>query len=97
MRTKVVSLTSPLPPGGWSSDGITLPGALDIEYAPSGNECYGLSQSAMVSWIKDFSNTYHSSVGVYVPPLPFLTFPSADLRATDTQASSSAVLAPPHP
>ncbi|KAH9917661.1 glycoside hydrolase family 25 protein [Epithele typhae] len=33
--------------------------------APSGNECYGLSASAMVSWIKDFSNTYHSSVGVY--------------------------------
>ncbi|KAI0367681.1 glycoside hydrolase family 25 protein [Pilatotrama ljubarskyi] len=51
--------------GGWSSDGITLPGALDIEYNPSGAECYGLSASAMVSWIKDFSNTYHSSTGVY--------------------------------
>nr|VWP02526.1 N/A [Ganoderma boninense] len=51
--------------GGWSSDGITLPGALDIEYNPSGNECYNLSQSAMVSWIKDFSNTYHSKTGVY--------------------------------
>ncbi|KAI0656967.1 glycoside hydrolase family 25 protein [Cubamyces menziesii] len=51
--------------GGWSSDGITLPGALDIEYNPSGAECYGLSASAMVSWIRDFSNTYHSSTGVY--------------------------------
>ncbi|KAL7277597.1 glycoside hydrolase family 25 protein [Trametes coccinea BRFM310] len=51
--------------GGWTSDGITLPGALDIEYNPSGAECYGLSASAMVSWIKDFSNTYHSSTGVY--------------------------------
>ncbi|EJF57791.1 glycoside hydrolase family 25 protein [Dichomitus squalens LYAD-421 SS1] len=51
--------------GGWSSDGITLPGALDIEYNPSGAECYGLSASEMVSWIKDFSNTYHSSTGVY--------------------------------
>ncbi|EIN08590.1 glycoside hydrolase family 25 protein [Punctularia strigosozonata HHB-11173 SS5] len=51
--------------GGWSSDGITLPGALDIEYNPSGAECYGLSASAMVSWIKDFSNTYHSKTGVY--------------------------------
>ncbi|KAI0332835.1 glycoside hydrolase family 25 protein [Cubamyces sp. BRFM 1775] len=51
--------------GGWSGDGITLPGALDIEYNPSGAECYGLSASAMVSWIKDFSNTYHSSTGVY--------------------------------
>ncbi|VDB89354.1 unnamed protein product [Peniophora sp. CBMAI 1063] len=50
--------------GGWTSDGLTLPGALDIEYGASA-ECYGLSASAMVSWIKDFSNTYHSSTGVY--------------------------------
>ncbi|KAF7763475.1 CAZyme family GH25 [Agaricus bisporus var. burnettii] len=49
--------------GGWSADGITLPGALDIEYAPSGNICYGLSASAMVSWIRDFSNTYHARTG----------------------------------
>ncbi|THU78877.1 glycoside hydrolase [Dendrothele bispora CBS 962.96] len=49
--------------GGWTADGITLPGALDIEYNPSGAECYGLSASAMVSWIKDFSNTYHSKTG----------------------------------
>ena len=33
---------------------------------PSGAECYGLSASAMVSWIKDFSDTYHSSTGVCV-------------------------------
>ena len=33
--------------GGWSKDGKTLPGALDIEYNPYGAECYGLSQSAM--------------------------------------------------
>ncbi|KAI0760064.1 glycoside hydrolase superfamily [Fomes fomentarius] len=32
---------------------------------PSGAECYGLSASAMVSWIKDFSNTYHAATGVY--------------------------------
>ncbi|EMD40164.1 glycoside hydrolase family 25 protein [Gelatoporia subvermispora B] len=51
--------------GGWSGDGITLPGALDIEYNPDGAECYGLSASAMVSWIKDFSDTYHTSEGVY--------------------------------
>ncbi|KAJ3484678.1 hypothetical protein NLI96_g5480 [Meripilus lineatus] len=51
--------------GGWSKDGITLPGALDLEAPPSGGQCYGLSASAMVSWIKDFSNTYHSSTGVY--------------------------------
>src|SRR3954469_22984504 len=28
--------------GGWSGDGKTLPPALDIEYNPSGAECYGL-------------------------------------------------------
>lgn len=46
--------------GGWSADGQTLPGMLDIEYAPSGDTCYGLSQSAMVSWIGDFLNEYHA-------------------------------------
>ncbi|KAF8650920.1 hypothetical protein AX16_005019 [Volvariella volvacea WC 439] len=51
--------------GGWSADGITLPGALDIEYNPYGATCYGLSQSAMVSWIRDFSNTYYSRTGRY--------------------------------
>ncbi|KIM47182.1 glycoside hydrolase family 25 protein [Hebeloma cylindrosporum] len=47
--------------GGWSADGITLPGVLDIEFNPNGAECYGLSPSAMVSWIADFSNTYHAA------------------------------------
>ncbi|TCD69510.1 hypothetical protein EIP91_007440 [Steccherinum ochraceum] len=51
--------------GGWSSDGKTLPGTLDIEYNPSGAECYGLSASAMVTWIKDFSNTYHAATRVF--------------------------------
>ncbi|KAI8866616.1 glycoside hydrolase, partial [Ramicandelaber brevisporus] len=51
--------------GGWSADGITLPGALDIEYNPYGATCYGLSQSAMVAWIRDFSNTYRSLAGRY--------------------------------
>jgi GH25 family lysozyme M1 (1,4-beta-N-acetylmuramidase) len=49
--------------GGWSRDGKTLPGALDIEYNPHGARCYGLSPSAMVSWIKSFSDTYHSRTG----------------------------------
>ena len=35
--------------GGWSKDGKTLPGALDIEYNPYGAECYGLSQASMRS------------------------------------------------
>ncbi|KAI1087743.1 glycoside hydrolase family 25 protein [Rostrohypoxylon terebratum] len=46
--------------GGWSGDGITLPGMLDLE-----GDCAGLSTSAMVLWIQDFSNTYHSKTGRY--------------------------------
>ena len=51
--------------GGWSDDGLTLPGALDIEYNPYGAECYGLSQSAMVDWVADFVNEYASREGAY--------------------------------
>jgi len=46
--------------GGWTADGRTLPGALDIEYNPYGAECYGLSQSAMVEWIASFDGTYEA-------------------------------------
>ncbi|OAF60557.1 hypothetical protein VC83_03576 [Pseudogymnoascus destructans] len=35
--------------GGWSKDGITLPGMLDIEYNPSGATCYGLSAASIVA------------------------------------------------
>ncbi|UNS95279.1 lysozyme [Streptomyces tubbatahanensis] len=49
--------------GGWSKDGKTLPGVLDIEYNPYGATCYGLSQGAMVNWIKDFTATYKSRTG----------------------------------
>ncbi|MEU6237957.1 lysozyme [Kitasatospora sp. NPDC047058] len=51
--------------GGWSRDGRTLPPALDIEYNPYGATCYGLSQSAMVSWIRSFSDTVRSRTGRY--------------------------------
>jgi len=44
--------------GGWSADGKTLPGALDIEYNPYGSECYYLTQSQMVSWIWSFVHEY---------------------------------------
>lgn len=44
---------------------------LDIEYNPNGATCYGLSASAMTSWISDFVNTYHAAVGVY--PLIYST------------------------
>jgi GH25 family lysozyme M1 (1,4-beta-N-acetylmuramidase) len=44
--------------GGWSADGKTLPGAMDMEYNPYGATCYGLSKAAMTQWILDFSNRY---------------------------------------
>lgn len=49
--------------GGWSGDGRTLPGVLDIEWNPYGAACYGKSTSAMVSWIADFLNTYKARTG----------------------------------
>jgi GH25 family lysozyme M1 (1,4-beta-N-acetylmuramidase) len=49
--------------GGWSRDGKTLPGALDIEYNPYGATCYGLSQASMRNWIADFVNTYRARTG----------------------------------
>ena len=49
--------------GGWSDDGMTLPGMLDLEWNPYGADCYGLSQSAMVDWILSFSDEYESLTG----------------------------------
>jgi GH25 family lysozyme M1 (1,4-beta-N-acetylmuramidase) len=51
--------------GGWSGDGKTLPGALDIEWNPSGDACYGMAGSAMVNWVLSFSNEYHAREGVW--------------------------------
>lgn len=52
--------------GGWSADGRTLPGLLDIEYNPYpayGNICYNLTQQQMRTWIKDFSDRYKQRTG----------------------------------
>lgn len=49
--------------GGWSRDGKTLPGALDMEYNPYGSTCYGLSKASMTSWIRSFSDRYHYRTG----------------------------------
>ncbi|MEU6142780.1 lysozyme [Streptomyces sp. NPDC047081] len=49
--------------GAWSADGRTLPGALDIEWNPYGDSCYGLSRSGMVGWIRDFLNRYKARTG----------------------------------
>ncbi|KAH8995442.1 glycoside hydrolase family 25 protein, partial [Lactarius akahatsu] len=44
--------------GEWSGDGITLPGALDLDLEGT---CYGLTAAQMVAWIDELSNTYHSA------------------------------------
>lgn len=51
--------------GGWSNDGHTLPGMLDIEWNPYGDSCYGMAGWSMVQWILDFSDTYKARTGVY--------------------------------
>lgn len=57
--------------GGWSADGMTLPGALDLEWGPSGSTCYGLGTGAMRAWIADFITTYHARTSrwavIYTP------------------------------
>ncbi|KAL4931409.1 lysozyme [Aspergillus undulatus] len=52
--------------GGWTGDGRTLPGMLDLE-----NGCYGLSTSEMTSWISDFGETYKTETGRY--PMLYIT------------------------
>lgn len=51
--------------GGWTADGRTLPGMVDLESGESEGypECWGLSQSEMIDWISSFSNQYQSSEG----------------------------------
>lgn len=49
--------------GGWSADGKTLPGALDIEYNPYGETCFGMTAGQLVAWIDDFTTTYRARTG----------------------------------
>ncbi|PYI39810.1 hypothetical protein CVS30_03890 [Arthrobacter psychrolactophilus] len=49
--------------GGWSANTKTLPPLLDIENNPYGANCYGLSASAMVSWISSFSKRVQALTG----------------------------------
>lgn len=51
--------------GGWSSDGLTLPGALDIEYNPYGAKCYGLTPAQMTAWISNFVTEYAAKEHAY--------------------------------
>jgi GH25 family lysozyme M1 (1,4-beta-N-acetylmuramidase) len=45
--------------GGWSADGQTLPGMLDLEDNYAGGRCYGKSPSQLKSWVRSFINEYH--------------------------------------
>lgn len=50
--------------GGWSADGHTLPGMLDLENNPyAGGECYGLTHAQMVAWVVSFDNEYRRLTG----------------------------------
>lgn len=49
--------------GGWSGDGRTLPGAVDLEYNPYGEACYGKTKTGMARWIESFQDTYHARTG----------------------------------
>ncbi|MBW4715690.1 lysozyme [Saccharothrix obliqua] len=51
--------------GGWSRDGRTLPGAVDMEYNPYGDTCYGLDQAAMGGWVRAFSDRVLERTGRY--------------------------------
>ncbi len=49
--------------GGWSPDGLTLPGALDLERNDSGDPCYDRTPAQLVAWVRDFSDTYRGLTG----------------------------------
>ncbi|GAA3569660.1 GH25 family lysozyme [Amycolatopsis ultiminotia] len=49
--------------GGWGNDGKTLPGALDLEYNPYGDACYGKSPADLTAWIADYARTYLAREG----------------------------------
>jgi GH25 family lysozyme M1 (1,4-beta-N-acetylmuramidase) len=51
--------------GGWSRNGRTLPGALDIESNPYGAACYGLNHPQMKAWILAFAKQYAYDTGVF--------------------------------
>lgn len=51
--------------GGWSADGKTLPGALDLEDANGHPPCYGMSVVATREWIKSFLDRYEQLTGRY--------------------------------
>lgn len=65
-------------------DGETLPITLDIEYNPTGAECYGLSQGSMVDWVTAFSDEVRARTG-HLP----IVFTTADWWETCTGGSAA--------
>lgn len=49
--------------GGWSRDGRTLPPALDVEYNPYGEVCYGMAGAPLVAWVRAFSDRVAARTG----------------------------------
>lgn len=49
--------------GGWTNDGRTLPGAIDLEDYEGEPHCYGVDPEQMVAFIDDFSNRYEERTG----------------------------------
>lgn len=49
--------------GAWSPDGRTLPGALDLEFAETGDRCHGLGPGQMVGWVREFVDEYERLTG----------------------------------
>ncbi|WP_085528399.1 GH25 family lysozyme [Kocuria massiliensis] len=53
--------------GGWTADGKTLPGMLDLEPTPSAKtaeeQCYHQSKAQMIRWIDDFRTEYQAETG----------------------------------
>ena len=49
--------------GGWTADGLTLPGLVDFEGYSGLPADYGLSRQALRSWISTFLTAYRDAVG----------------------------------
>lgn len=54
--------------GNWTADdGKTLPGAILLRDSAKADKCYGLAPAAMVDWLIEFSNVYHTRTNTRVP------------------------------
>ncbi|RZS43420.1 glycosyl hydrolase family 25 [Herbihabitans rhizosphaerae] len=88
--------------GGWTSDGRTLPGAIDLEHNPYGATCYGLTPARLVAWVKDFSDTYAVRTGrapvIYTPTSWWnqCTGTLGDFGATNPLWATGSLTALPH-